>query len=132
MSETGAKSNSATADVLRSAFTYLLRPNCGAFGRAVSTSKICEVSTCFIVDSCQTLGGTLHAREATVSFPTNSRGLKRLMPQARSSWIGRPTYCLWRAVPPRSRKGTVRPAIGRHVSNMPGYALAQADCRTNT
>ena len=65
-----------TADVWHSAFTYLRRPNCETILPAVSTSKICGVLTCFIVASCQILGGTLYLRQAPIISP-NSSGLRR-------------------------------------------------------
>src|ERR1700730_882490 len=96
MSGTGAKSSSATADALRLAFTYLLRPNCGAISRGILTSKTCEVSTCFMVDSRLTLDGTLHSCQPMIGLLVNSCDLRRRMPQARSSWIAPLTCCSWR------------------------------------
>ena len=42
-------------------------------------------------------------RQAMASLPMNSSGLRRRMPQARSSWIAPPISCSWRAAgePPR-------------------------------
>src|ERR1700730_1686869 len=97
MSGTDARLTSATADIWHLAFTSLQRSNCETISPAVSTSKICAASTCFIVDSCRIPGGTRYAGQAIVSFPMNLRGSRRRMPQARSSWIAPPISCSWRA-----------------------------------
>jgi hypothetical protein len=102
------------ADALRLAFTYLLRPNCGAISRAISTSRTCEVSTCFIVDSRRTLDGTLHSCQPMISLVVNSCDLRGRMPQARSSWIAPLTYCSWRAADVRQRHGLC------HRADLPG------------
>src|ERR1700737_4768816 len=79
-------------------FTSLERSNCETISPVISTSKICEVSTCFTVDSRQILGGTRYHRQAIVNSPMSSSGSRGRMPQAWSSWIAPSIYCSWRAV----------------------------------
>src|ERR1700756_974430 len=98
--------------VLHSAFTSLLRSNCKTISPAGSTLRICEVSTCFIVDSCQILGGTLYIHQAIDSLQ-NSSGSRRPMPQAWSSWIAPPISYSWRVADEPLR---LRPVASRWLS----------------